>query len=87
VKTLNLKMRDSSNYFQHGGRRGDHRMVKLVISLPKERLEQKAEIHNGLDRRIVPRAFRLRLHEDDPDGSRGFIPANPVLPHAAQCRL
>jgi len=40
VKTLNLKMRDSPNYFQHGGQRGDHRMVKLVIPLPKERLHE-----------------------------------------------
>ena len=38
MKTLNLKMRDSPNYFQHGGQRGDHRMVKLVVPLPKERL-------------------------------------------------
>jgi len=38
VKTINLKMRDSPNYFRHGGQRGDHRMVKLVIPLPKQRL-------------------------------------------------
>jgi len=42
VKTINLKMRDSPNYFQHGGQRGDHRMVKLVIPLPKERLPEIA---------------------------------------------
>jgi len=40
MKTLNLKMRDSPNYFQHGGQRGDHRMVKLVLPLPKERLAE-----------------------------------------------
>ena len=40
MKTLNLKMRDSPNYFRHGGQRGDHRMVKLVIPLPKERLAE-----------------------------------------------
>ena len=40
MKAINLKMRDSPNYFQHGGQRGDHRMVKLVIPLPKERLPE-----------------------------------------------
>ena len=40
MKTLTLKMRDSPNYFQHGGQRGDHRMVILVIPLPKERLPE-----------------------------------------------
>ena len=40
MKTLNLKMRDSPNYFRHGGQRGDHRMVELVIPLPKERLPE-----------------------------------------------
>ena len=40
MKKINLKMRDSPNYFQHGGQRGDHRMVELVIPLPKERLPE-----------------------------------------------
>ena len=40
MKTINLKMRDSPNYFQHGGQRGDHRMVKITIPLPKERLPE-----------------------------------------------
>jgi len=40
MKSIALKMRDSPNYFQHGGQRGDHRMVKLVIPLPKERLPE-----------------------------------------------
>jgi len=40
MKSIALKMRDSPNYFQHGGQRGDHRMVKLVIPLPKERLHE-----------------------------------------------
>ena len=40
MKSINLKMRDSPNFFQHGGQRGDHRMVKLVIPLPKERLPE-----------------------------------------------
>jgi len=40
VKSISLKMRDSPNYFQHGGQRGDHRMVRLVIPLPKERLPE-----------------------------------------------
>ncbi len=40
MKTINLKMRDSPNYFQHGGQRGDHRMVQLVVPLPKERLPE-----------------------------------------------
>jgi hypothetical protein len=40
MKTLTLKMRDSPNYFRDGGQRGDHRMVKLVIPLPKERLPE-----------------------------------------------
>jgi len=40
MKSLTLKMRDSPNYFQHGGQRGDHRMVKLVIPLPKARLPE-----------------------------------------------
>jgi hypothetical protein len=40
MRTLTLKMRDSPNFFQHGGQRGDHRMVQLVIPLPKERLPE-----------------------------------------------
>jgi len=40
MKTINIKMRDSPSYFQHGGQRGDHRMVRLVISLPKQRLQE-----------------------------------------------
>ena len=40
MKTITLKMRDSPNYFQHGGQRGEHRMVQLVIPLPRERLPE-----------------------------------------------
>jgi len=40
MKTINLKMRDSPNTFRQGGQRGDHRMVKLAIPLPKERLPE-----------------------------------------------
>ena len=40
MKSLTLKMRDSPNYFRHGGQRGDHRMMKLIIPLPKERLSE-----------------------------------------------
>jgi len=40
MKTINLKMRDSPNFFQHGGQRGDHRLVKLVIPLPRARLRE-----------------------------------------------
>ena len=42
MKTINLKMRDSPNTFRQGGQRGDHRMVKLAIPLPKERHERRA---------------------------------------------
>jgi len=40
MKSLTLKMRDSPNYFRNGGQRGDHRMMKLIIPLPKERLHE-----------------------------------------------
>jgi len=40
VKTLTLKMRDSPRLQHYAGQRGDHRMVKLVIPLPKERLPE-----------------------------------------------
>ena len=38
MKTINLKMRDSPTYHHFGGQRGDHRMVRLVIPLPRQRL-------------------------------------------------
>ena len=37
MRTINLKMRDSPNYHHLGGQRGDHRMTRLVIPLPKLR--------------------------------------------------
>ena len=40
MKTLTLKMRDSPRLQHYAGQRGDHRMVKLVIPLPKERLPE-----------------------------------------------
>ena len=40
MKTLTLKMRDSPRLQHYAGQRGDHRMVKLVIPLPKERLSE-----------------------------------------------
>jgi len=40
MKTLILKMRDSPRLQHYAGQRGDHRMVKLVIPLPKERLPE-----------------------------------------------
>ena len=38
MKIINLRMRDSPGQHRLGGQRGDHRMVKLVIPLPKQRL-------------------------------------------------
>jgi hypothetical protein len=40
MKSINLKMRDSPRLQHYAGQRGDHRMVKLVIPLPKERLAE-----------------------------------------------
>jgi len=36
MRAINLKMRDSPNFHHLGGQRGDHRMAKLVIPLPKQ---------------------------------------------------
>ena len=40
MKSITLKMRDSPRLQHYAGQRGDHRMVKLVIPLPKERLRE-----------------------------------------------
>ena len=40
MKSINLRMRDSPILKHYGGQRGDHRMVELVIPLPKERLPE-----------------------------------------------
>ena len=40
MKFINLKMRDSPRLQHYAGQRGDHRMVKLVVPLPKERLRE-----------------------------------------------
>ena len=40
MRTIELKMRDSPNREQYGGQRGEHRMLRLVIPLPKERLRE-----------------------------------------------
>jgi hypothetical protein len=40
MRTINLKMRDSPMFHHLGGQRGDHRMAKLVIPLPKQRLQE-----------------------------------------------
>ena len=40
MKSISLKMRDSPRLQHYAGQRGDHRMVKLVIPLPKERLPE-----------------------------------------------
>ena len=42
MKSIALKMRDSPRLQHYAGQRGDHRMVKLVIPLPKERLPEIA---------------------------------------------
>jgi hypothetical protein len=40
MKSIELKMRDSPNRERYAGQRGDHRMVRLVIPLPRERLHE-----------------------------------------------
>jgi hypothetical protein len=40
VKTIHLKMRDGPSCEHYAGQRGEHRMVRLAISLPKERLAE-----------------------------------------------
>jgi hypothetical protein len=40
VKTITLKMRDSPHSEHYGGQRGEHRMVELIIPLPKARLAE-----------------------------------------------
>ena len=40
MRSIELKMRDSPNREQYGGQRGEHRMVRLVIPLPRERLRE-----------------------------------------------
>jgi len=40
MKSIALKMRDSPRLQHYAGQRGDHRMVKLVVPLPKERLRE-----------------------------------------------
>jgi hypothetical protein len=40
MKTITLKMRDSPTHKHFGGQRGEHRMVELIIPLPRDKLLQ-----------------------------------------------